>query len=175
MDGGFDENMSKIKVGFNVLAFVAVLLMTYAMTQPWWMFQLEGSPVTQVYPYLIDGPGSEFIGYRRSPQMEILTGTFAVCIALSAAAVFLSGNISRILLGFSGTVIVLGIWRLLVRLSGVAARFEIPLQGEGVATYGGFANINVWTRLGLGTYLMVAGALLVLLAAALHNQVRLGN
>lgn len=167
--------MNKIKFGINVLAFVAVLLMSYAMTQPWWMFQLEGSPITQIYPYLIDGPGSEFIGYRRSPQMEILTGVFGVCIALSAAGVFLSGRLSRVLLGFSGTVIILGIWRLLARLSGVAARFEIPLQGKGIATYDGFANINVWTRLGLGTYLMVAGALLVLLAAVFHHQVRLGH
>jgi hypothetical protein len=167
--------MKKIKLGINVLAFVALLLMIYAMTQPWWMFQLEGSPLTKVYPYLIDGPGSEFIGYRRSPQMEILTGVLGICIVIAAAGVLLSGRISRILLGFSGTVIVLGTWRLLSRLAGVAARFEIPLQGEGIATYDGFANINVWTRLGLGTYLMLAGALLVFLGAGLHDRVRLGN
>ena len=167
--------MREIKFGVNVLAFVAVLLMAYAMTQPWWMFQLEGSPRTEVYPYLIDGPGSEFIGYRRSPQMEILTGVLGACIVLTIAGVFLSGKLSRLLLGTAGTVIVLGTWRLLDRLSGVAARFEIPLQGEGIANYGGFANINIWTRLGLGTYLMLSGALLVILGSVFHRHVRLGN
>jgi hypothetical protein len=167
--------VKKIKLGINVLAFVALLLMAYAMTQPWWMFQLEGSPRTEVYPYLIDGPGSEFIGYRRSPQMEILTGVLGACIVMAAVGVFLPGLASRILLGFSGMVIVLGTWRLLSRLAGVAARFEIPLQGEGIATYDGFANINVWTQLGLGTYLMLAGALFVFLGAGLHDRVRLGN
>ncbi|MCJ7703051.1 MAG: hypothetical protein MUO62_15825, partial [Anaerolineales bacterium] len=66
--------MKNWKYGPNVLALIAAGIMIYAMFQPWWSFALQGSPQTDVYPYLIDGPGSEFIGYKRSPQMEILTG-----------------------------------------------------------------------------------------------------
>ena len=39
----------------------------------------------------------------------------------------------------------------------------------------GFANINVWTRVGTGTYFMGAGALIALLAALLHSKVRIGK
>lgn len=167
--------MKNYEFGVNVLAILAVGFMVYAMFQPWWSFGLEGSPQTDVYPYLIDGPGSEFIGYSRSPQMELLTGVLMGCIVLTFLAGFLSGKISRILLTVSGVFTLLGAWRLMVRVSGVAARFEIPLQGEGRAIYEGFAQIRVWTRLGLGLYLIAAGALLALLAAALHSKVRIGK
>ncbi|MCJ7700363.1 MAG: hypothetical protein MUO62_02165, partial [Anaerolineales bacterium] len=60
-------------------------------------------------------------------------------------------------------------------VAGVAARFEIPIQGEGIAIYEGFAQINIWTRLGLGTYVIAAGALLAILAALLHSKVRIGT
>lgn len=130
---------------------------------------------TDVYPYLIDGPGSEYIGYKRSPTMEILTGVLIGCIALTLVASVLPGTISRISLMVAAVLTLLGGWRLLVRVSGVAARFEIPIQGEGTAIYEGFAQIHVWTRLGVGTYLMGAGAILALLAALLHTRVRIGN
>jgi hypothetical protein len=163
------------KYGPNILALIAVAVMVYAMFQPWWSFQLEGSPQTDIYPYLIDGPGSEFIGYRRSPQMELLTGVLIGCITLSFVGSFLPGKSSRIVLALAGVVTLLGAWRLLVRVASVAAGFEIPIQGKGQAVYGGFAQINVWTRLNLGTYLIVAGALLVSLSAVLHSKVRIGT
>jgi hypothetical protein len=149
--------------------------MVYAMFQPWWSFQLEGSPQTDIYPYLIDGPGSEFIGYRRSPQMELLTGVLIACITASFVGSFLPGKSSRIVLALAALLSLLGGWRLLVRVAGVAAGFEIPIQGEGIAVYGGFAQINIWTRIGLGTYLMAAGAIMALLAALLHSRVRIGK
>jgi len=163
------------KYGPNILALIAVGLMVYAMFQPWWSFSLEFSPQTDVYPYLIDGPGSEFIGYRRSPLMEILTGVLIGCIGLTFIASFLPGKSSRITLLISAVLTLLGGWRLMVRVSGVAARFEIPIQGEGIAIYEGFAQIKVWTRLGMGTYLIAAGALLAILAAVLHSKVRIGT
>lgn len=158
---------------FNILTFFAILLMTLAMFQPWWSFKLEGSPQTDIYPYLIDGPGSEFIGYRRSSKMEILTGVLVGCIAISLLAMVLKGSVSRILLGISGLFMLLGTWRLLSRLARVAARFDIPLQGQGRATESGFAQIPIWTQIGMGTYLAIAGAVLVILAALLHNWVRI--
>ncbi len=167
--------MKNWKYGPNLVALIAAGLMIYAMFQPWWSFQLEGSPQTNIYPYLIDGPGSEFIGYRRSPQMELLTGVLIACIALTIVASFLPGKISRISLIVAVVLTFLGGWRLLVRVAGVAAGFEIPIQGEGQAVYGGFAQINIWTRIGMGTYLMGSGAILALLAALLHSRVRIGK
>ncbi len=165
--------MKKYKFGVNILALIALGLMAYAMFQPWWSFKLQTSPRTDVYPYLIDGPGSEFIGYRRSPQMEILTGVLIGCTVFTFLASFLPGKISRIMLAVSGVFALLGTWRLMARVSGVAARFEIPLQGEGRAIYEGFAQIRVWTRIGPGTYLIATGALLAILAAVFHSKVRI--
>lgn len=167
--------MKNWKFGPNFLALIAAGLMIYAMFQPWWSFALQDSPQTDVYPYLIDGPGSEYIGYKRSPLMEILTGVLIGCIVLTFIASFLPGKSSRLVLALTGVFTLLGAWRLMVRVAGVAARFEIPIQGEGIAIYEGFAQINVWTRLGLGTYLIAAGALLAILAAVLHSKVRIGT
>ena len=161
--------------GINILALIASAIMIYAMYQPWWSFKLENSPQTTVYPYLIEGPGSEFIGYKRSPQMEILTGVLIGCIALSIISSFLPGKSSRIGLAVAGILTLLGTWRLLARVTGVAARFEIPIQGEGLAVEGGFAQIAVWTKINSGTYLIVGGALLLLIAAILHEKVRIGK
>ena len=55
--------MKNLHFGVNVLALVAVVLMVAAMYQPWWSFALARSPQTDVYPYLIDGPGSESVSY----------------------------------------------------------------------------------------------------------------
>ena len=167
--------MKNWKFGPNLFALIAVGLMIYGMLQPWWSFQLEGSPQTDVYPYLIDGPGSEYIGYKRSPTMEILTGVLIGCIALTFIASFLPGKSSRISLVVVAVLVLLGGWRLLVRVAGVAARFEIPIQGKGIAIYEGFANINVWTRVGTGAYVMGAGAFVAILAAVLHSRVRIGK
>ncbi len=158
---------------FNYLALLAVFLMALALLVPWWSFQLQGSTQTDIYPYLIDGPGSEFIGYRRSTKMEILSGVLVGCIVLSLLGTVLRGRASRILLGISGLFTLLGTWRLLARLAGVAARFDIPLQGHGRASYSGFAQIPIWTRVRTGTYLAIAGAVIAILAALLHGRVRI--
>lgn len=158
---------------FNYLALLAVFLMTLAFLVPWWSFQLQGSPQTDIYPYLIDGPGSEFIGYRRSTKMEILSGVLVGCIAISLLGSVVQDQASRIFLGISGLFTLLGTWRLLARLAGVAARFDIPLQGHGRASYSGFAQIPIWTRVRMGTYLAIAGAVVAILAALLHNRVRI--
>jgi hypothetical protein len=70
-------------------------------------------------------------------------------------------------------LILLAAWRLLIRVAGVAARFNIPLQGEGIANYEGFALIEVSTWLRPGLYLVVAGGLLALVAAIFHHRLRI--
>ena len=161
--------------GVNILALVAVILMVVAMYLPWWSFALESSPQTDVYPYLIDGPGSEYIGYKRSPQMTLLTGVLIASILITLIGAFLKGKSSRITLAVAGVLVLLGTWRMLARVAGVAARFEIPLQGQGRAVYQGFAQIEVWTKLQPGTYLIIAGGILAILASILHSYVRIGE
>jgi len=159
----------------NILGLVAVVLMIAALFQPWWSFTLQQTKTTHVYPYLIDGAGSEMIGYKRSPQMTLLTGILIASIVLSLVGSFLRGRVSRILLAVAGVFALLGAWRLLARVAGVAARFEIPLQGAGRAIYEGFAQIEVSTQLEPGTYLIVAGGVLVILASLLYSWVRIGK
>ena len=167
--------MTNWRFGVNILGLVAVLLMVLAMFQPWWSFTLQETKTTQVYPYLIDGAGSEMIGYKRSPQMTLLTGVLVASILLTLAGSFLKGRTSRVLLALAGAFSLLGAWRLLARVAGVAARFEIPLQGSGRAIYEGFAQIEVSTQLEPGTYLIVAGGVLAFLASLLASWVRLGE
>ena len=167
--------MKNLHFGVNVLALVAVVLMVGAMYQPWWSFALARSPQTDVYPYLIDGPGSEYIGYKSSPQMTLLTGVLIASILLTFIGSFLKGKSSRTTLAVAGVLVLLGTWRLLARVAGVAARFEIPLQGQGIAIYEGFAQIEVWTKLQPGAYLIVVGGVLAILASILHSYVRIGE
>jgi hypothetical protein len=164
-----------LRFGVNILGLLAVVLMILAMYQPWWSFTYQGTKRTDVYPYLIDGAASEMIGYKRSPQMTVLTGVLMTCIVLTFVGSFFSGRASRIMLAVAGALTLLGAWRLLARVAGVAARFDIPIQGEGRATLEGFAQIEVASHIELGTYLIVIGAVVAILASVLHKRVRIGK
>ena len=166
--------MKNWRFGVNILGLIAIILMILAMYQPWWSFTLMETKKTDIYPYLIDGAGSEMIGYKRSPQMTLLTGVLITCIVLTLIGCFLKGRASRVMLAGAGVLTLLGTWRLLARVTGVAARFDIPIQGQGIAVYEGFAQIEVSTQLGLGTYLIIAGGALAILASILHSRVRVG-
>ena len=146
--------------------------MIIAMFFPWWSFYLQFTGQTDVYPYLISGPGSQLVGYKRSPQMTLLTGVLIVAIALCLSGAMLRGKAGRVMLASSGLLVLLSAWRLLIRVGSVAARFHIPLQGHGRASYEGFALIEVSTWIQVGLYLVVVGAICALLAAAFHNRLR---
>jgi uncharacterized Tic20 family protein len=172
-----DQKGSTVKnwrFGVNVLGLIAVILMIAAMFQSWWSLTLL-EKTTDIYPYLIDGAGSELIGYKRSPQMTLLTGVLVFSIVLALIGCFLKGRSSRVMLAVAGVLTLLGAWRLLARVTGVAARFDIPIQGKGVAVYEGFAQIDVSTQLEPGSYLVVAGGVLAILGAILHSRVRVGS
>lgn len=155
------------RVYINILAVLGSILMILAMFFPWWSFTLEYTDPTYLYPYLLDGPASEIIGYKRSPQMTLLTGVLVACIVLALVGAFSSKSRSRWLLLASVVLNSLAIWRLLVRIAGVAAVYHMPIQGHTIASYGGFAKVKVWTQLHPGIYLNVAGIFLVLLGAFL--------
>jgi len=167
--------LNKWRFGITILGLLSVALMIAAMFQPWWSFTLQENKTTDVYPYLIDGAGSEMIGYKRSPQMTLLTGVLVGCILLTLSANFLKGRGRTAVLIAAGVLTVVGAWRLLARVARVAARFDIPIQGEGRAVYEGFAQIEVSTQLELGTYLILVGGVLAILAGLLYSRVYAGE
>lgn len=141
--------------------------MIIAMFFPWWMFKLEYTDPTNLYPYLLDGPASEIIGYKRSSQMTLLTGVLIVCILLALIGALSPKRRSRWLLLASAVLNSLAVWRLFVRIGGVAKIYHMPIQGETIASYGGFAKVKVLSKIQPGFYLDVAGILLILLGAIL--------
>jgi hypothetical protein len=156
--------------GVNLLALIASAIMIFAMFIPWWSFQLEFSEQTDLYPYLLDGPGSEFIGYKRSPQMTLLTGVFIIAIGLSLIGSFYQAGKSRIILSISGVLVFLGVWRLVIRITEVAARFDLSIEGHTRGNYGGFAEVYVSTWLRPGMYFIVLAGILVLIAGLFHKK-----
>jgi len=165
--------MKRWHLGFNLLGVSAGCLMIAAMFFPWWSFSIEFAGKTDLFPYLISGPGSELVGYKRSPQMTLLTGVLIAAIVLCLVGSMLSKKPAKVLLGASGLLVLLAAWRLLMRVAGVAARFGLPLQGHGQGSLGGFAKVEVWTWLQPGLYLAILGGVLALLACLLYSKVRL--
>jgi hypothetical protein len=163
------------RLSLNLLALAAAGLMIIAMLFPWWSFTLQGPGKTDVFPYLIDGPASEMIGYRRSPQMTLLTGVLIFGILITLAGGLLKGKFARVMLVVGGLLAVLAAWRLLARVGGVASRFDMPLQGHGVAVYEGFAQIEVWTNLEPGVYLIVAAGVLAIIAGLVNWRLRIAE
>ena len=159
--------MSGKRVDINLLALPGSILMILAMFFPWWSFAMEFNDPTYLYPYLLDGPASEIIGYKRSPQMTLLTGVLIACILLALIGTFSPKSRSRWMLFASAILNSLAVWRLLARIAGVAALYHMPIQGKAIANYGGFAKIKVSSQIHPGMYLDVAGILLVLLGAIL--------
>jgi hypothetical protein len=156
----------------NLIGILAAVVMIAAMFYPWWSFHLQGAGYTEVYPYLLKGPGSELVGYKSSLPMKILTYVFYTCIGLSLVGSLARGRSGRLLLALSGVMAALGTWRLMHRLGGVAERFDIPLVGKGVASYEGIEFLSVETWLQPGFYLMSAAIVIVLLAALLNFRLR---
>ncbi len=101
------------RIYINILAVFGVALMLLAMSFPWWSFTLEYNDPTFLYPYRLDGPGTEIIGYKRSPQMTLLTGVLIACILLALIGAFSPKRRSRWLLLASGVLNSLAVWRLL--------------------------------------------------------------
>lgn len=163
----------KSSFSFNYIGLLAGSLMVLAMLQPWWSFSLEFAGQTDLYPYKIVGPGSEIVGYKRSPQMELLTYVLGGCIAAAFAGSFLRGKAGSLLMLLSGVLVFLAAWRLLIRIEGVAHRFHVPIQGFAIAHQDGFARMEVHTWLQPGLYLIGIGGMLVILAALFNSKARL--
>ncbi len=165
--------MRRTRLSVNLLALLAGCIMIVAMLLPWWSFRLEYTERTDLYPYLIAGPGSELVGYKRSPQMALLTGVLIISILVCLAGSALKGRMAKILPIVSGVLIFLSAWRLLVRVSTVAARFDLPIQGHGWGSLGGFAVVEVWTWLRPGLYLILLAGILAIMSGLFPERFRL--
>jgi hypothetical protein len=157
--------------GINFPSLIAVGVMIAAMYYPWWSIELDYIAQTDIYPYLVSGPLTDFIGYKKSPQMALLTNIFIGCIVVGFVGSFMKRWIGRIMLGLSGTAALYGTYRLLMRLEDVASRFDVPLQGNTHASYSGFAVVEVTAWLQPGTYLMIIGSGIILLAAIIQTRI----
>lgn len=158
--------------GFDFLGLLSGVSMILALFYPWWYFKMDMNfEATTLYPYLISGPMSQFVGYKRSPTMTILTVVLVVCILLILIGSFLRGKTGRIFLISSGSIILLAAWRLMVRVADVADRFEVPIQGYKIANYEGFSDVQVWTRIEPGLYLAVLAGILAIIATILHKKI----
>ena len=163
--------MKGIKLGINPLALLAGVLLFIGMLYPWWTLEVSVMPrPTDIYPHLIDGPASEFIGYKRSPQMSILFDLLVTCIILLLIGSFIKGKGIAITLSVAGILVGLAIWRFLARIAGVAAIYNVPIQGHGVGNYGGFAMVDVYAVLQPGIYLASIAAILGVLAGLFHKK-----
>lgn len=161
----------KIRFGINPLALFAGISLFISMLFPWWTLDVSVmNRPTEIYPFLIDGPASEFIGYKRSPQMTILFSLLIVCIFLFILGSFIKGKGIGIISTMGGILVGLAIWRFLARIAGVAKQYEVPIQGHGVGNYGGFAMTDVYTMIQPGLYLAIAAAILGVLAGLFHKK-----
>jgi hypothetical protein len=161
-----------LSFGINIPSLIAVGIMITAMYYPWWSLKLEYMDQTDIYPYLVAGPLSDFVGYKKSPQMALLTNILIASIGLGFIGSFMRRWAGRIMLGFSGIISLYGTYRLLMRLEDVASRFDVPLQGKTFASYSGFAIVEVISWLQPGTYLMIIGSVIILLAAVVQTRIR---
>lgn len=163
--------MKKIKFGLDPLSFLGSVLMIISMLYPWWTLEVSVmNRPTDIYPYLIDGPASNFIGYSRSPQMTILFYLLLTCIFLFIIGSFIKGKGIAIASSSAGVLVGLAVWRFLLRIAGVAAMYEVPIQGHGVGSYGGFALVEVYTMIRPGLYLAVAAAIVGILSGFFHKK-----
>ncbi len=167
--------MKPSRLGFNPLGIIATLVMAVAMFFPFWAFRLVYMETTNVYPYIISGPISDYIGYNRNTLMPILTGVLIASIVFCLAGSLLKGRPGRIFFVVSAVLIFLCVWRFLVRITGLANYFHLTVQGHGIASAGAFAKVEAWTWIQPGLYLFVIGAVLAIIASILHNRIQLDH
>jgi len=157
----------------NILGLAAGALMFLGYRAPWWILRMEGlKDESYVFPYIIRGPVTEAIGYNRTPQMQYLMAALVICMGLCVLGSFLPRWKGRLALVLSSCLGALVLWRFWIRIADLASRFEMPVEGQGVLRYSGFDVMRVWSRVGDGLYLMLAGCGLALFAALFHRWLR---
>jgi hypothetical protein len=155
----------------NVLAIAGALAIVVSLLYPWWSLDIEIIGKTYVYPYIIRGPATEVLGYRRTAQMPLLTGALIACIVLALAGSVLGKRAGRIALFGAGFLAAGGAWRFYERALDIASRYNMTsVNGQTVARMMSFSPLHVAASLQPGFYLNLAGAALCLLAAFFHTK-----
>jgi hypothetical protein len=157
----------------NILAIAGALAIVVSLLYPWWSLEIEIIGKTDIYPYIIRGPATEVLGYRRTAQMPLLTGVLIACILLALVGSVLGKRAGRLALFGAGLFASLAAWRFYVRALDIASRYHMTsVNGQTVARMMSFSPLHVAARLQPGFYLDLVGAGLCLLAALFHTKLR---
>jgi len=157
----------------NILAVLSGIIMAVALLYPWWSLQIQYVGLTYIYPYIIRGPATTIIGYRKTAQMPLLTGLVIGCIVLCFVGSLLRRWKGRIALGAAGVLALLAAWRFYERAGDIARRWGMAVQGHSIAKQAAFSPLEVSAKLEHGFYLILIGAALSLVASVLHEKIRL--
>jgi hypothetical protein len=157
----------------NILAIAGALAIAVSLLYPWWSLDIQIIGKTYIYAYIIRGPATELLGYRRTAQMPLLTGFLIACIVLGLVGSVLRRWAGRIALLAATLFASLAAWRFYVRALDIASRYHMTsVEGESVARLMAFSPLHVAAKLEPGFYLDLAGAGLLFLAALLHHWLR---
>lgn len=159
----------------NLIAIVGALLIGVSLAYPWWSLDIEIIGKTYIFPYIIRGPATQVLGYKRTPQMPLLTGIIVACVVLALLGSFLGRRLGRLVLLVAGALSGLAAWRFYERALDIASRYQMQsVNGETIARVGAFTPLHVSARLEPGFYMNVAGGVACLLALILHGLFRPG-
>ncbi len=157
----------------NVFALLGSLLIAVSLAYPWWSLDIQFVGKTDIFPYIIRGPATQVLGYRRTAQMPLLTGIVVACVLLPLLGSFLGRRSGRAVLLLSGLLSGLAAWRFYARALDIAGRYQMTsVNGETIARVGAFSPLHVAARLESGFYLNLAGGAVCLLALLLHGFFR---
>ena len=167
-------NKTFLPIGINILGLIAFGLMIASINSPWWYIDFDINIPSYIFPYMIKGPASEMIGYRTSPEMNLLTRFLSISAALMLIGSLLKGKVApRILIGLSSVFFLLATKMFYARLTDIASRYDTTVQGSGHFEFAGFYRILVWTHLEPGFYIAIAAGGVGIIACILHQWIRI--
>jgi len=157
----------------NILAILGAVFIGVSLLYPWWSLDIDIIGKTNIFPYIIRGPATQLLGYRRTPQMPLLTGFLAACILLALVGSVLGRRAGRLALLGAGLFSGLAAWRFYVRALDIAGRYGMTsVNGQSIARLSAFSPLRVAARLEPGFYWNLAGGVVCLLALLLHGVFR---
>ena len=167
--------MKNSKLEINIVALLGAGFLIASMCFPWWGFFTNNNTESFLYPYVIDGPVVNMVGYARSPQMVLLTVGMVVAILLGLLGSFIHKTLGRIFRLLSGLITAFFIWRFIYRMTEITSAYNLPLIGVGDAEYSGFFVATATSSFKPGFYLACAGAALLLLAVFIPWKIGFGK
>lgn len=157
----------------NFIAILSAILIAVSLAYPWWSLEIEIIGKTSIFPYIIRGPATQLLGYKKTAQMPLLTGIIIACIVLALLGSFLGRRLGRLVLLVAGSLSGLAAWRFYARALDIAGRYQMKsVNGHTIAKVGAFSPLHVAARLEPGYYLNIAGGVVCLVAFLLHGFFR---